>query len=122
MRAASGLPYTPTVTFAGTGTAGQLARNSARAPGTFQIDLQVSKDLQVANVRYGLQLRISNLLDNLNCRQVFPSTGRCDSGAVDQSRRETGNGIGDTASSTTFDRPDFYAPRRSINFGARVNF
>jgi outer membrane receptor protein involved in Fe transport len=120
-RAASGLPYTPTVTFAG-GNAGSLARNSARAPGTFQMDLQVSKDFQIANVRYGLQLRVANLLDNLNCRQIFPTTGRCDSGAVNQAARQTGNGINDSASSTTFDRPDFYAARRSLNFGARLNF
>ena len=73
-------------------------------------------------MRYGLQLRVVNLLDNLNCRQVFPSTGRCDSGSVDQDRRQTGNGFTDSASSTSFDRPNFYGARRSLNFGARLNF
>jgi outer membrane receptor protein involved in Fe transport len=122
VQAASGLPYTPTVTFAGTGGNGQLQRNSGRAPGTFTVNAQVGKDFQFANVRYGAFLQVSNLLDAKNCRQVFPSTGRCDAGAIDQDRRQNGNTINDGASSTSFDRPTFYSARRSINFGARMNF
>jgi outer membrane receptor protein involved in Fe transport len=122
MSAASGFTYTPTVTFAGSGAGGQLQRNSGRAPATMTLNLGLSKDFQISNVRYGLQLRVANLLDAKHCAQVFPSTGRCDYGSIDQDRRATGNAIGEGATTTVFDRPQFYRNRRSINFGARMNF
>jgi outer membrane receptor protein involved in Fe transport len=122
MSAASGFTYTPTVTFAGTGAGGQLQRNSGRAPSTMTLDMGLGKDFQISNVRYGLTLRVANLLDSKQCAQVFPSTGRCDYGSIDQDRRATGNGISEGATSTVFDRPQFYRQRRSINFGARMNF
>jgi outer membrane receptor protein involved in Fe transport len=122
MSAASGFTYTPTTTFAGTGANGQLQRNSGRAPGTMTLNMSLGKDFQISNVRYGLTLRVSNLLDTKHCAQVFPSTGRCDYGSVDQDRAATGNAVGETASSTYLDRPTFYRARRSINFGARMNF
>ncbi len=124
VRAASGFPYTPSTTFTGTGTFGNLDRNSGRSPSTFQVDLWASKDFRIANLRYGVFLRVVNLFDRINCQQVFTSTGDCDAGSPDQSRAREGNtfsGLGDI-SSTFLDRPQYQGPRRSINFGARVTF
>ena len=121
LRAASGLPYTPTLNFTGLGTQ-QLAQNSGRAPGTFRVDLLAAKDFQVSNLRYGVFVRVDNLLDTRNCVQVFTTTGRCDVGTVDQSRSRQGNAVGQATVSTFFDRPQFTGDRRSVNVGARLNF
>jgi outer membrane receptor protein involved in Fe transport len=120
VRAYSGFPYTPTLTFTGVGESGNLERNSARGPGTFQIDLQANKSWRVANMRYGAFVRVQNLTDRENCIQVFVSTGNCRAGTVDQSRDRQGNDFG--SMSTYFDRPGYFGPRRSINAGITVNF
>ncbi|HKG93177.1 MAG TPA: TonB-dependent receptor [Gemmatimonadaceae bacterium] len=122
MRAASGLPYTPTLSFSGIGDNGQLALNSGRGPATFQLNMLAGKDFELANVGYGVFVRVNNLTDRKNCIQVFTSTGRCDAGTVDQSRNRTGNSVGNNTTSTFFDRPEYYSERRSIFTGVRVNF
>ena len=122
VRAASGLPYTPTSDFFGFGDAAQGEQFSGRAPATFQVDLLAGKDIRVGATRYGLFARVVNLTDRKNCVQVFVTTGRCDAGTIDQNRARQGNSVGEGVSSTFFDRPQFYGPRRSILAGARVNF
>ena len=121
---ASGLPYTPTTSFAGV-TPGitQLSRNSARQPATTQVNLLARKGLAVANVRYEAFVQVNNLFDKENCRQVFSTTGRCDEGAVDQDRRRQGNQLApNAATSTFFDRPYFQGERRTIMGGLRLAF
>ena len=120
MRAASGLPYTPTFSFVGTGD-DQAERNSGRGPGTWQVDLQVAKRWRMGNLLYGGFIRVANLFDTKNCIQVFSSTGRCDAGTVDQSGRRQGNTT-TTENSSFYDRPWYYASQRSINAGIRVSF
>jgi outer membrane receptor protein involved in Fe transport len=122
VQAASGLPYTPTLSFAGTGGDAQLEQNSGRGPGTFTMNLQANKDFTLSNVRLGAFVRVANLLDSKNCNQVFTTTGRCDAGTVDQSRARQGNPVGENDVSTFFDRPQFFGRRRSINAGVRLNF
>jgi outer membrane receptor protein involved in Fe transport len=121
LRASSGLPYTPTLNFSGLLDA-QLERNSGRGPARLQIDFQATKDWQVGNLRYGAFVRIANLLDTKNCIQVFPTTGRCDAGTVDQSRSRQGNAVGEGEVSTFFDRPQYFGERRSVNAGLRLSF
>jgi outer membrane receptor protein involved in Fe transport len=120
-QARSGLPYTPTLSFQGTG-ANQLGQNSGRAPGVFNVNLQANKDFNLRNLRWGVFAQVTNLLDTKNCQQVYASTGGCDGGTVDQSRARNGNNVGVGASTTFFDRAHFYAAQRSINFGARMSF
>jgi outer membrane receptor protein involved in Fe transport len=119
--ARSGLPYTPTLSFNGLGD-NQLEENSGRAPGVFNINMQLGKDFSLRNMRWGVFLQVDNLLDTRNCRQVYATTGHCDGGTVDQNRRRNGNVVGTGASSTFFNRAHFYAERRQINFGARMSF
>ncbi len=76
----------------------------------------------MSNLRYGAFVRVVNLLDTKNCNQVFTTTGRCDAGAIDQSRSRQGNPVGENDVSTFFDRPQFFGTRRTINAGIRVNF
>jgi hypothetical protein len=120
LRSGSGLPYTPTQSFQGLGN-NQAERNSGRGPGTFQVDMQVNKNWRVGNMLYGGFVRVANLLDRKNCIQVFPSTGRCDAGTIDQSTRRQGN-PNTTESSSFYNRPWYYASQRSINAGIRVSF
>jgi hypothetical protein len=120
VRAASGLPYTPTLNFQGLGN-NQAERNSGRGPGTFTVDMQVQKQWRVGNMLYGGFVRVSNLFDRRNCIQVFASTGRCDAGTVDQSGRRQGNTT-TSESSSFYDRPWYYSSQRSINAGIRVSF
>ena len=69
---ASGRPYTPA------NAQGKRlgAENSARAPGTFTIDLRASKLLNIGGQHLTATLKIYNLLDRRNERTVFPETGR----------------------------------------------
>ena len=122
-RTASGLPYTPTLDFRGTAATQQLNRNSGRSPSTFQLDLGMSKDFTISNMRYGLTLQLLNLTDRKNCIQVYTTTGQCEVGAVDVSRNREGNPISaDAVTSTYLARPQYFGARRSILAGLRVSF
>ena len=121
-RAASGLPYTPIVDFFGFGSS-QLARNDARAPGTSQFDFRFSKGARVANMLYEGYVQMNNIFDKKNCIAVFNSTGTCEFGAIDQSRRRQGNSLSPDAATSTFeDRAYFVGERRTIFGGVRVSF
>jgi len=121
VQASSGLPYTPTLSFTGFGDQ-QLARNSGRGPGRFNMNTQVGKNFTLSNIRAGAFVRVSNLLNTRNCIQVFPSTGRCDGGTPDQSRDRQGNTVGEGTFSTYFNRPQFFTAGREINAGLRFDF
>ncbi len=122
LQARSGIPYTPTSTFAGFGQAGQRERNSWTGPPYFSINLRASKGFALSGVVYSFYVLATNITDRKNCLQPLPTTGQCDVGAPDQSRRRQGNTTGEGTSSTYFDRPHLYGPRRTINFGLRVEF
>jgi len=127
LQAQSGIPYTPTTTFsggltlAGNNTA-QLERNSGRGPGSWFIDLRAAKGFRIGEAVYSLFVQVDNLLDRKNCLQPRPTTGRCESGTVDQGRSRLGNPVGETATTTFFDRPQLFGPRRRINVGVRIDF
>ncbi len=123
LQAQSGVPYTPTTNFSGLGTdENQLERNSGRGPGSWFVDLRGSKGFRIGNLVYSAFVQIDNLFDRENCLQPLPTTGRCDAGARDQSRRRQGNTTGEQTTSTFFDRPHLFGPRRQINVGFRVEF
>jgi hypothetical protein len=122
LRAASGLPYTPTQPDAAALGFNPNRReiNSERAPSTMQIDMMTQKDWRLGNMSYGAFMHVVNVTDRRNCVQVSPATGRCDQGAYDFLRRRTGNPV--TPSSTGLDRPQWIGQRRQILTGARVGF
>jgi outer membrane receptor protein involved in Fe transport len=122
VRAFSGLPYTPTRDFLAFAVDEVGRVNSARGPSSLIVDMQAGKDFRVGNVRYGLFTQVKNVLDAKNCVQVYPTTGRCDAGVIDQRRSRQGNSVGQLTSSTFYDRPEYYGARRSINAGIRATF
>ena len=87
-----------------------------------RIDAFAAKDFLFTNLRLGVFLRVVNLLDQRMCQQVFPSTGVCNTGTVDQGRVPRTDIPESSATSTCFDRPQYYGPRRGFNFGLRVQF
>ena len=119
LQAATGTPYTPTLSFYG-GWSNRAEQNSGRGPATMRIDALAAKDFLLANLRVAVFLRVVNLLDQRVCQQVFASSGRCDTGTVDRGRvpYRTVSEL----TSTFFDRPHYYGPRRSFNFGMRMQF
>jgi hypothetical protein len=121
LRVASGFPYTPALTFTG-GSDDRLQRNSGTGPTTYRVDLEATKDIPMANVRYGMFMRVVNVLDRKNCVQVFATTGNCESGTSPQARLSAGNFSGEGEGTSFFDRPHYVGERRSINAGFRVNF
>ena len=125
VRANSGPVYTPIQTFSGFNTAGNTGLgdlNVGTGPAYFAVDLQAGKDVRIANTRYGAYVRVTNLTDRKNCIQVFPTTGRCDAGSVNQRRSRQGNTLPDNTASTFFDRPTFFGARRQIYTGLRASF
>ena len=119
----SGLPYTPILDFL-QGTSDQaLFINSGRGPATQQTDILMGKDFALSNLRYGTFVRISNLFDVENCFQVFPSTGSCDAGVVDQDRSQLGNAVSQASATSTFlDRAHYKGANRSVFAGVKVSF
>jgi outer membrane receptor protein involved in Fe transport len=118
----SGMPYTPTSTIGGFGVTQQGERNSGTGPPFQQVNLRAQKGVTFGGVVYGFFLLVDNLFDTKNCLQPYPTTGDCGAGARDQNRRRHGNATGEATSSTYFDRPHLYGPRRAITFGLRVEF
>jgi hypothetical protein len=120
LTARSGFPYTPQLSFTGFGDQ-KLEENSGRGPPLMNVDLLLAKDFNLTNLRWGVFARVTNLLDAKNCIQVFPTTGQCVGGTVDQAANRTGNAT-NAYTSTFLDRPQYTDTRRQINFGARMSF
>jgi hypothetical protein len=120
----SGIPFTP-IAAASFGAITNVQNlndiNSGQQPNNQQVNFQFSKIFRIANVAYSGFLRADNLLDRLNCVQVFVNTGTCDAGLRDFNNRSVGN-TGDANTSTAFDQPEFIGPRRSLAAGIRVSF
>ncbi len=118
----SGFPYTPTLDVIGTGTA-KLIRNTGRGPSVWSVDLQASKSFPLSDFNVEAYIQVQNLFDRKNCLQVFPSTGECTVGAIDQTRRREGNIVSaDQITRTMLDHPEFFGERRAVFGGLRLSF
>ncbi len=108
VRLHSGYPYTPT-------SGGQaLEPNSGRRPWFFDIDTMIRKDFRIyKNTKIALFSRIYNLTDRKNPLYVYSETG---------SPTDPGPYASKTATSTYYDRPHYFGPRRTINFGLQFLF
>lgn len=119
----TGLPYTPVRGFGPSSVATRSQRNSGTAPFNWRIDMRIEKLFRAGTMRYEFFADVYNLLDRVNCIQVFVTTGDCQAGTVDQRHRRHGNFLSvPQVSSTYFDRPDFQDLRRRIDAGVRVSF
>lgn len=103
----SGQPYTPYI------GSKEGEPNSERMPWYFTIDMVARKEFETAGLRYGFFARIFNLLDRKNPLTVYAETG---------SPTDPGPTASTTQTSTYYDRPHYYGPRRSIDIGFRLYF
>ena len=115
----TGQPYTPTNP--GSALTTQF-KNSERKPVQLNLDLNLSKTLKLGGQRFQLFMRVYNLLDRLNARQVYTSTGR-----PDQPYRPLGETeiLKRNPNFTLHEidlRPDFYAEPRRVLMGMTVDF
>lgn len=115
-RYGTGLPYSPT--FQNVQTA---VENSGRKPAEFNVDLYLYKDFRFIGMKYSFFVRVFNLFDRLNEKDVFTDTGRAGytlaplySGGV----RPRGLNTLDQY----FVRPDFYSEPRRIQIGFEMDF
>jgi len=108
IRANSGYPYTPT-------SGGQsLEPNTGRRPWIYTIDTMIRKDFRIAkNYRVSIFTRIFNLTDRKNPLAVYSETG---------SPTDPGPYASKTATSTVYDRPHHFGPRRMIDLGMQILF
>ncbi len=105
LRASSGYPYTPTGR-----DVGFVERNSARMPGTYSLDAEISKEWKIGAVTLTGFVEVLNLTDHKNVVAVYTDTGEPD--------RTT---IGNHSQEYVRDPSNFGPPRR-IRLGARLRF
>ncbi len=113
-RIGSGLPYTPTAQNVRTGV-----ENSERRPFFMNFDLYAYKNLQLANLKTNLFVRVYNLFDRKNELQVFSDTGRAN---YSLSALTSGTIFGLNTINEYFTRPDFYSEPRQVIAGVTVEF
>jgi len=107
-RGAAGLPYTPS--FGGQ----SLEPNTGRRPWTMTLDAIIRKDFTLTGkLKLGLFSRIYNLFDRKNPLTVYAETG---------DPKNPGPSASKTLSSTYYDRPHYFGPRRSIDLGVKILF
>jgi hypothetical protein len=76
----SGLPYTPRLIGPDGLNSGRRTaeRNSARMPARFSADLSAAKAIPLGRLKLGLNLTVTNLLNNQTVQWVYGSTGQPD--------------------------------------------
>jgi len=114
-RFGTGLPYTPSLQNQRTGL-----ENSDNKPSYYDMDLYITKFLEIAGQRFSVFAKIYNLFDTLNEINVFGDTGRAGD-TLELTRNQTApRGVNTTEE--YFTRPDFYSAPRQIVIGADISF
>ena len=109
----SGLPYTRS-----SARYSNRIYNGEREPMTFSLDLNISKDLTIAGYQLSPYLKVSNLFDRKNTRDVYDSSGSAD---FDYDMNfQTYRGY--STQEEYYTRPDFYYEPRKILFGMSLKF
>ncbi|MGE5861805.1 MAG: TonB-dependent receptor [Ignavibacteria bacterium] len=109
-RLGSGLPYTPSIQNQRTGL-----ENSDNRPGVFNVDLYLTKYINIIDQQLSLFLKVYNLFDTANELEVFSDTGRAGYSLELTRAQEPPKGVNTLEEYYT--RPDFYSAPRQIIFG-----
>ncbi len=106
MKFNSGAPYTP-----GGRDVGFVIKNSLRRPSTYNIDLMIGKQIEIANkLKLRLFAEILNITDHRNILYVYRDTGEPDFTFEGNHSKEW------------MQDPSNFGPPRSIRFGATIRF
>jgi outer membrane receptor protein involved in Fe transport len=114
-RFGSGLPYTPSLINQRTGL-----ENSDNKPSYFNVDLYLTKYMELFGTQFSVFLKIYNLFDTANELDVFGDTGRAGYTLELTRAQEAPRGV--NTLQEYFTRPDFYSAPRQITLGASLNF
>jgi len=110
----TGLPYTPSFLDQRTGL-----ENSERRPITLNFDVNAFKVLNFNGIDATIFVRVFNLFDRLNEREVYKDTGRA---TYTLEANLPGIVKGLNTKEEFFNRPDWYSPPRQVNFGITIDF
>lgn len=111
----SGLPYTPAFQNQRTGL-----ENSDNKPTFFNVDFFLTKYLKFRNNKASIFLKVFNLFDRANERDVFADTGRAGSTLEVTRAQQAPRGVNTVEE--FFTRPDFYTPPRRVVVGMSYSF
>lgn len=114
-RLGSGLPYTPSLQNQRTGL-----ENSDNRPSFFNVDLYLTKYLNLMGYNLSLFAKVYNLFDTANEQDVYGDTGRA--GYTLELTRSQEQPRGVNTLSEYLRRPDFYSAPRQIIVGAQFSF
>jgi hypothetical protein len=92
--------------------------NGERKPYTLFVDLNIAKDFKIANTILSPYMKIYNLLDKKNSKDVYNSSGRSDYDFDMNFQSYTGI----KTQEEYFTRPDFYYEPRKIIIGCSIAF
>jgi outer membrane receptor protein involved in Fe transport len=106
----SGFPYTPSIQNQRTGL-----ENSDSRPSTFNVDLYLTKYINMFGNQLSIFMKVYNLFDTANERDVFSDTGRA--GYTLEVERDQTPPRGLNTLQEFFTRPDFYSSPRQIIVG-----
>ncbi|HEX3074224.1 MAG TPA: TonB-dependent receptor, partial [Ignavibacteriales bacterium] len=106
----SGFPYTPSIQNQRTGL-----ENSDSRPSTFNVDLYLTKYVNMFGNQLSIFMKVYNLFDTANERDVFSDTGRA--GYTLEVERDQTPPRGLNTLQEFFTRPDFYSSPRQIIVG-----
>lgn len=109
----SGLPYTPEIQ-----TKESTFENSGRKPFNYNIDLRISKEFSMLNMRYNVFLKVYNLFDRENEINVFTDTGRAGYSLQSHYLAERRAFVNSLTEWLT--RPDFYSEPRKVIIGLDI--
>jgi outer membrane cobalamin receptor len=110
----SGMPYTPS-----TAKITSIFENSDKKPSKMTFDLFATKDFKVGPAALNLFLKIYNMFDQLNEKDVYSDSGRA---SYTQELNEPGEVQGLNTKEEYFKRPDWYGPPRRILIGISTKF
>lgn len=110
----SGMPYTPS-----TAKITSIFENSDKKPSKMTFDLFATKDFKVGPIELNLFLKIYNMFDRLNEKDVYSDSGRA---SYTQELEDPGEVQGLNTKEEYFNRPDWYGPPRRILIGISTKF
>lgn len=115
----TGQPYTPSNP--GSALTTQF-ENSSRKPIRYNIDLNIFKIFKLFNYRYRVFCKIYNVLDRLNEKHVYTSTGAADFPYRTNAEREVLSRNPNFTPAEIDLRPDYYSEPRRVIIGFSVQF
>ena len=111
----SGLPYTPSLQDQRTGL-----ENSENRPMFFNLDLFITKSLNLLGMDASVFIKVYNLLDRATENEVFGDTGRAGYTLETTRSQEPPRGV--NTLTEFFTRPDYYSQPRKIILGVSFSY